>query len=291
MPDINPMAPTSAVFNPISPLDFSYTVHETLLDVQDVSVSYDRPILRDVNFEIKNIVRPGHSQGQINALLAPSGMGKSQAFRVMAGLQKPNSGKVTLEDGTKVSAGSVGVVYQDYPLFKHLTVWENLLLASKIRLPDRKAREEVCLQYLDSFGLSDRQKNYPHELSGGMRQRVSIIQQVVSCGHMLLMDEPFSGLDIIRKEEVQGLIQRIAASHEKNSIVITTHDISAALAIADTVDILGRERGTDGQLIPGARIMYRYNLMDMGITWRQNNHELPQFAELEREIKARFHEI
>lgn len=271
-------------------MSYSYNFGETLLSVQNVAVSYDRPILRDVNFEIKNIVRPGHNQGQINALLAPSGMGKSQLFRVIAGLQKPNTGDVAVE-GTPVSAGKVGVVYQDYPLFKHLTVWENLTLAAKLKVKDKKQRDQICQSYLDSFGLGSCGDKYPHELSGGMRQRVSIIQQVVSCGHMLLMDEPFSGLDILRKEEVQSLIQSIAASHEKNSIVITSHDIQAALMIADTVDILGRERTADGKIIPGAKIMYRYNLMDMGITWRPNNHELPQFVELEREIKARFHEI
>jgi ABC-type nitrate/sulfonate/bicarbonate transport system ATPase subunit len=276
-------------------LDYSYTVQETLLSVENVSQTYDAPVLRDVHFEIKNIVRPGHSQGQINALLAPSGMGKSTLFRAMSGLIKPTTGTVFIhdEDGTKrpVKAGDVGVVAQDFPLFNHLTVIDNILMAAKVRTKNAAERKTLAEGYLTSFGLADRAEVYPHQLSGGQRQRVSIIQQVVSCGHMLLMDEPFSGLDVLRKEEVQHLITRIAAAHERNSIVITTHDISAALAIADTVDVLGRERDVNGAIIPGARVLYRYNLMDMGITWRPENHLLPQFSELEREIKARFHEI
>ena len=183
------------------------------------------------------------------------------------------------------------MVYQDYPLFIHLTLWDNLMMAARLRVPDKTERANICQAYLESFGIADKKDRYPHELSGGQRQRGSIIQQVVSCGHMLLMDEPFSGLDVLRKEEVQSLIQRVAASHEENTIVITTHDIAAALTIADTVHILGRERGADGKTIPGARLVYEYNLMDMGITWRPDNHLLPQFLELEKEIKARFHEI
>ncbi len=275
-------------------LDYSYTINETLLSVENVTVTYDRPVLRDLHFEIKNIVRPGLNQGQVNALLAPSGMGKSTLFRAMSGLLKPTSGGVFLGEGAsrrEVKAGDVGVVAQDFPLFNHLTVLDNILLAAKVRTKAKAERLTIAQGYLASFGLSDRADVYPHQLSGGQRQRVSIIQQVVSCGHMLLMDEPFSGLDVLRKEEVQNLITRIASVHEENSIVITTHDIGAALAIADTVDVLGRERDAAGNIIPGARVMYRYNLMDMGITWRPENHTLPQFAELEREIKARFHEI
>lgn len=78
---------------------------------------------------------------------------------------------------------------------------------------------------------------------------------------------------------------------ELNSIIVTTHDIGAALAIADTVILLGRERDATGALIPGANVRYTYNLMDMGLTWRPNVEELPQFHELEREIVARFAEL
>lgn len=292
--DFGSAVPAQIAAQPYGALDYSYTVQEPLLSVENVSQTYDAPVLRNVNFEIQNIVRPGHNQGQVNALLAPSGMGKSTLFRAMAGLMTPTEGMVYIyENGVKrpVKAGDVGVVAQDFPLFNHLTVMANIMMASKVRTKDAAERKTICEGYLASFGLADRADVYPNQLSGGQRQRVSIIQQVVSCGHMLLMDEPFSGLDVLRKEEVQNLIMRIAASHEHNSIVITTHDISAALAIADTVDVLGRERDANGVIIPGARVVYHYNLMDMGITWRPDNHALPQFAELAREIKARFHEI
>lgn len=292
--DFGSAVPARIAAHPYGALDYSYTIQEPLLSVENVSQTYDAPVLRNVNFQISNIVRPGHSQGQVNALLAPSGMGKSTLFRAMAGLMTPSEGTVYIhENGAKrpVKAGDVGVVAQDFPLFNHLTVMDNIMMAARVRTKNAADRKTICEGYLVSFGLADRADVYPHQLSGGQRQRVSIIQQVVSCGHMLLMDEPFSGLDVLRKEEVQNLITRIASAHEHNSIVITTHDISAALAIADTVDVLGRERDVNGVIIPGARVVYSYNLMDMGITWRPDNHTLPQFAELAREIKARFHEI
>jgi ABC-type nitrate/sulfonate/bicarbonate transport system ATPase subunit len=105
------------------------------------------------------------------------------------------------------------------------------------------------------------------------------------------MDEPFSGLDILMKDEVQNLIASVAGADDLNSVIVTTHDIQSAIAVADTILLLGRERDAAGAPIPGAAIRYTYNLMDMGLTWRPNITELPQFAELEKEIRARFKEL
>lgn len=277
------------------PGSFGYTFEETILEVDNLSVAYATPVLRDVSFKLRNIVRPGLSQGQVIALLAPSGKGKTQLFRCISGLKMPNTAKVSGSvylgaDRTLTSAGKVGVVAQDYPLFTHLTVYDNILMAAKLKLSGEEAAART-MELLERFDLSERKDFYPHQLSGGQRQRVAIIQEMVACGHMLLMDEPFSGLDVLMKERVQDMITTLAAEDELNTIMLTTHDIQSAIAVADTILLLGCERGPDGASIPGAKIVKEYNLIDLGLTWRENNHELPQFAELDREINARFHEL
>lgn len=272
-------------------VDYSYTLAETLLEVSDVNVSYDVPILREVNFDIKNIVRPGLTQGQVECLLAPSGMGKSQLFRVLAGLKKPDSGTVLVEGKISDKPGEVGVVAQDYPLFRHLTIWENLLLSASLTYKTESIAKEAVIKYLNQFQLTDKSKYYPHQISGGQRQRIAIIQQMLHCRKLLLMDEPFSGLDPISKKKVQDFIIEVTSTDEIMTTIVTTHDISSAVAISDTIMLLGRERDVHGQPIPGANIRFTYNLIDMGLTWRPDVHTLPEFGELVKEINARFYEL
>ena len=273
------------------PGHYGYERHDAVLEVENVSVHYDSPILREVSFKIDNIVRPGLSQGQVVALLAPSGMGKTQLFRCISGLKTPNAGAVYLgEDRQPTRAGKVGVVAQDYPLFNHLTVFDNILTAAKLKLPAKEAADRT-ITLLERFELDQRRDVYPHQLSGGQRQRVAIIQQMVACGNLLLMDEPFSGLDVLMKEKVQDMITQLAAEDEMNTIILTTHDIQSAIAVSDTILILGRERDQNGNPIPGARVVRTYDLMELGLAWRSNITELPQFSELDREINARFHEL
>lgn len=272
---------------------YEHSFGKTLLEVKDLSVSYDGVhILRGVNFTIEDIIRPGKTQGQVDALLAPSGMGKTQLFRCIAGLKTPDEGAVYVnEQHQPVQVGMVGVVAQDYPLFGHLTVLDNLMMPARIKHHDAEEAKKLVMGLLDRFGLTDRRNLYPQQLSGGQRQRIAIIQQMVCSGHLLLMDEPFSGLDILMKDEVQKLIASVASADELNSVIITTHDIQSAIAVADTILLLGRERDAAGKIIPGASIRYKYNLMDLGLSWHPNIAELPQFTELEKEIRARFKEL
>jgi polar amino acid transport system ATP-binding protein/sulfate transport system ATP-binding protein len=281
---------------------YEYSFGKTLLEVKDLNVSYPDengnmiPILKNLNFNILNISRPGRAQGQVDALLSPSGMGKTTLFRCISGLNRINSGSILINpngDDNMIPArtGLVGVVAQDYPLFNHLTVLDNLMIAAKIKNKDHSAAKKDVLEFLDRFLLSDKAHLYPYQLSGGQKQRVAIIQQMVCDNHLLLMDEPFSGLDIIMKTEVQNLISTVASQNDLNSVIVTTHDIQSAIAVADTILLLGRERDALGNMIPGAMIKYTYNLMELGLAWRPNIAEMPEFSELEREIKARFKEL
>src|SRR5216684_2112664 len=123
-----------------------YNYGKTLLKVEDVSLEYDgRPILKKVSAEIKDIIRPGCVQGQVVGFLGPSGIGKTQLFRIIAGLNSPTSGRVSVNGLDRpVQAGEVGVVAQDYPLFEHRTIMSNLLLAANQKEKDSKtARDKV----------------------------------------------------------------------------------------------------------------------------------------------------
>jgi len=115
------------------PSQFSYTRGEILLKVENVSLSFDDvSVLKDVSIEIKDIIRPDKTQGQIVALLAPSGMGKTQLFEIIAGLKPPTSGNVSIGTPLKpVIVGDIGVVAQNYPLFEQYTIEGNLTVAAK----------------------------------------------------------------------------------------------------------------------------------------------------------------
>ncbi len=262
----------------------------TLLRVANVSLALGgRPVLRDVNLEIRDVIRPGRTTGQVVALLGPSGIGKTQLFRILAGLNPPDSGSVVLGEGAvPVQRGMVGVVAQSYPLFQHRRVLGNLLVAGRQAGLSADAAETRAREYLARFKLDDAADKYPAQLSGGQRQRVAIAQQFMCTEHYLLMDEPFSGLDIVQVGNVIDLVQEVASVHEFNTIIVVTHDIAAALAVADHVWLLGRDRDASGATVPGARIQESYDLIERGLAWQENVTETPEFAATLREVRARF---
>ncbi len=268
---------------------FTYQRAETLLKVSDLSVTYTMPILKGVSFEIKDIKRPGLTQGQKVALLAPSGMGKTQLFKRLAGLEPPSSGTILIGAEQKpVKAGMVGVVPQNYLLFDHYTIMQSLMVAAGMRDKSPVRCTARCLELLESFGLTDKANSYPGELSGGQRQRVSIAEQLLSSNHFLLMDEPFSGLDILMKKVVCNVIDAVASRDELNTIIFSTHDIESAVMIADTILVLGRDRDDHGNIIPGAKIKTTIDLIDRDLAWHPDVEHEPAFGPTVAEIKSLF---
>ncbi len=267
-----------------------YELRETLVHLEGVSKSYDDVVvLRDVNLEIKNLVRPGCQQGQVVGLLGPSGVGKTTLFRALAGLEAPDTGHVLMGVEQKpVQRGQVGVVAQQYPLFAHRTVMGNLLVAgTQVGLSGGAAREKAG-DLLKRFGVAEQSGKYPSQLSGGQRQRVAIAQQFMCSESFLLMDEPFSGLDILAQESLIRFIHDIAANDELMTFILITHDISAALQIADTVWVMGRDRDENNRIIPGARVQANFNLIERGLAWQHNISSKPEFGQLRQEIRDLF---
>ena len=261
---------------------------EVLLDVAKIRlVLGESLILNDVSFQVLDRVREGLVTGQVVGLLGPSGAGKTRLLRIIAGLDAPDAGRVRGKDGAELPAGGVGYVFQDYPLLQHRTVRGNLELAGMIGGMDAGAARKRANHLLEIFRLSDRAEFYPAQLSGGQRQRVAIAQQIMKPRQLLLMDEPFSGLDPSALKSVMKLIVEVANLDEFNSIVLVTHDIRAAMAVSDTLHMLGREK-KDGALVPGARIVWSYDMVERGLAWRADIESLPEFALLENEITERF---
>ena len=263
---------------------------DTLLKVDHVSLCYDdKVILRDVNAEIRDIVRDDCTQGQVVGFLGPSGIGKTQLFRIIAGLNQPTSGRVLVNSTlTPVKAGMVGVVAQNYPLFENRTIFSNLMLAAKQTEKNTDAAHEKVVKYLKRLDMLECSPLYPAQISGGQRQRIAIVQQLLCSEHFLLMDEPFSGLDLVMEAKVCELVNEIACLDELNTIIVVTHDVTAAATVADHLWLMGRDRDAGGHIIPGARIQETYDLIDRDLCWHPGITNSTAFLEFVREAKERF---
>lgn len=262
----------------------TYQREQLLFKVENVSLSYDtREILHNINFEIHNIVRPDIAQGQVISLIGRSGIGKTQLFKILSGLKKPNTGFVKIgNDQHLVQPGDVGIVPQNYILFNHRSVHDNLRIAlnNSGKKMNEKEKEQVIEQYANDFQLSEHLRKYPMQLSGGQRQRVSIIQQVLSGNSFILLDEPFSGLDIVMKDKVIELLVKVSVSHEETTLIIVSHDIESSLAISDTAFILAKQDENHG-----ANIKQTIDLMELGLAWNPHIKTDPKFIDLVGQIK------
>ena len=259
-----------------------------LLRVKDVCVSLGgKRILDHLSFAVRDVHRPGFQQGQVVALLGPSGCGKTTLFRRIAGLDKVDSGQILIgPSGLPTEAGLVGVVMQQYHLLNHRSVLGNMLVAGRQAGLSAHAAQAKAKSLLDTFDLYDRAYDWPAALSGGQRQRIAIAQQLMCSEHMLLMDEPFSGLDPKQKEVACALISRVASMHEENTILIVTHDVESAVKICDEILVIGRRDPKDRA--SGSHIRATIDLKERGIAWRTDNEMLPEFNRTVREIKALF---
>jgi len=267
----------------------AYELKEPVLTIDKVSLSYDGvPILKEVSAEIKKIVRPNHKQGQVVGLLGPSGVGKTTLFNILAGLLQPDSGEVRIGDGFTVKRGSVGVVAQHYPLFAHRTVLGNLLVGGRQAGLNHQEALEKSNELLKRFEMEDCTNKYPVQLSGGQRQRIAIGQQFMCSEHFILMDEPFSGLDMVAVSKVSDFITEVAESDDLKTFILVTHDVAAAIEVCDTIWLLGRDRDAEGKVIPGAHIQATYDLIERGLAWHQDLTSTPGFLALLKEIRDVF---
>lgn len=217
---------------------------DTIISISHLKKSFKRDnnqdllVLDDVNFTLR--------QGEIVALLGKSGSGKSTLLRIIAGLIKPTSGTVTYRDqpvGQPVRG--VGMVFQSFALLPWLTVLQNVELGLEALGLPRAEREQRAVEAIDIIGLDGFESAYPKELSGGMRQRVGFARALVINPDVLLMDEPFSALDVLTSENLRTdlLDLWIQKRTKTNAILLVTHNIEEATILADRIIIFGSDPG------------------------------------------------
>jgi ABC-type nitrate/sulfonate/bicarbonate transport system ATPase subunit len=260
----------------------THTKAEILLKADNVQLVYqNRTILRDINFSIRNIIRPGINQGQVVSLIGRSGVGKTQLFRLLSGLRTASAGQITINNNKVVKAGDMGVIFQNYYLFEWRTVYQSLMLAARQNQQIKGKEKEAIDSYAAAFDIREHLSLYPQQLSGGQRQRASIIQQLLKGSDFLLLDEPFSGLDVCVLDKVVELLLQVSVSDELKTLIIVSHDIPTAVSISDTVFILGPENGK-----PGATIKKEIDLIERDIAWKTYIKNERAFLDTVGEIKA-----
>ena len=187
------------------------------------------------------------AKGQIGVLIGPSGCGKTSLLRAVAGLERLAAGRVTMggrlladsETHVPAEARRIGMVFQDYALFPHLNVRDNV--AFGVRDLPRAARDERIGQVLELVGLAHAAKRAPHQLSGGQQQRVALARALAPQPQLLLLDEPFSNLDVELRERLAHDIRAILQQAGTTALFVT-HDQIEAFAIGDTIGVMHRGR-------------------------------------------------
>jgi sulfonate transport system ATP-binding protein len=217
---------------------------ETKLLIENLSKSYlvqneEVKALQQINLTI--------ADGEFVAIVGSSGCGKSTLLKIIAGLENGYKGTVLLGNEKIAGPGlDRGMVFQEHRLLPWLTVEKNITFGLKDR--NSKASVKTVREHLDLVGLSGFAQAYPHQLSGGMAQRVSIARALVNQPQLLLLDEPFGSLDALTKIQMQQEVLRIREA-EKTTMILVTHDIDEAIFLGDRVVVMSSRPGTIRKII------------------------------------------
>lgn len=209
---------------------------EAVLELRNISKSFDeKPVIKNMSFAL--------DKGSIGCLLGPSGCGKTTVLRTIAGFESLDAGEIlinnrivsTTKEAIAPEKRGIGMIFQDYALFPHLSVKGNIEFGLN-RLPGTEKSKRIA-QLLEMIGLTDVAGSFLHELSGGQQQRVALARALATRPELLLMDEPFSNLDVTLRERLSMDVRDILKAYEISAIMVT-HNQHEAFAIADVIGVM-----------------------------------------------------
>ena len=259
---------------------------KSLLFLRDVYKNYGaKVVLDDIDLAV--------NAGEVITVVGPSGCGKSTLLRLILGQEFPSSGVVFIEgEPVGFADRTRGIVYQKYSLFPHRTVLGNVLEGPKLSLGffERRRRKQAlideAIHYLEKVRLSEHLSKYPHELSGGMRQRVAIAQSLIMKPKILLMDEPFGALDPGTRESMQLFLLELWEEFGM-TIFFVTHDLEEAVFLGTRILVLSQyytdDRGSSKEINRGARIVADHPLPKTAKSTAVK--ETAEFGELIQQIR------
>ncbi|HQD90714.1 MAG TPA: ABC transporter ATP-binding protein [Syntrophomonadaceae bacterium] len=199
------------------------------VSLQDIAMTFQTP--EGETEAIKSISLDVY-EGEFVSIVGPSGCGKSTILNILSGLLKPTRGSVKVQ-------GKVGYMFQKDHLFEWRTILRNCLIGPEIQKQDMKAAREYVEKLLRKYGLGEFLHHYPHQLSGGMRQRAALIRTLAVSPDILLLDEPFSALDYQTRLTVVDEVWNILRQENMTAIIVT-HDIAEAISLSDRIYVLSR---------------------------------------------------
>ncbi len=219
------------------------SLSDIILKTEGVGVTYQETIVALENVSL-NV-----PAAKLTAILGPSGCGKTTLLKVIAGLIEPTTGKVIVGGKEIIGPGpDRALVFQDFALLPWATVLQNVAFGLRARGVPKKEREETSLHYIRQVGLLGFEDKYPHQLSGGMRQRTGLARALTINSDILLMDEPFSAVDEQMRRKLQEDLLKLLKIESK-TVIFVTHSIEEAVYLADQVVILSGRPGSIADIV------------------------------------------
>lgn len=244
------------------------------ITIKGVKKTYTKPKSDEVVMALDGVDAEVHS-GEFVSIVGPSGCGKSTLLRVIAGLDSFDEGMVSIQ-GRNVDGPDPerGLLFQDYALFPWKTVVENVEFGLKVRGVDKDERRNISREFIELVHLTGFEKKYPHELSGGMKQRCALARLLANSPKILLMDEPLAAIDAqtrkILQEEVLDIWEKEKQAGREKTIIWVTHSIEEAVFLSDRVLVMSRRPARIKESVP----------VSLGRPRTDNTETDPVFVEL-----------
>ena len=234
--------------------------------------------LQDITFDV--------DEGEFVTIVGPSGCGKSTLLNLIAGLQKSSAGEIWVDGAQVCGPGSDrGMVFQEFAILPWRTVWQNIGHGLEIQKVPPEKRDEIIARYVKLIGLEGFEKKYPHELSGGMKQRVAVARTLAVNPKVVLMDEPFAALDAQTRVTLREEVLRVSLE-TACTVLFVTHSVDEAVFLGDRVIVLTKRPGQIKEIvtIPTTREQRHYPSIHTDSQFEDIKHQI--FQSIRQEVSA-----